>query len=148
MTTFTPIEGLLGGALIGISSALWLWLYGRVTGISGILAGLTLDRLPGERGWRLVYLVGMVIGALLYTWLVRHGLPGVHFSVELQVSWPSMVVAGLLVGYGTRMGNGCTSGHGVCGIARLSKRSMVATATFMAFGFLTTFVMRHVLGLA
>lgn len=148
MTTFTPVEGLIGGLLIGASSALWLWLYGRVTGISGFVGGLVLDRMPGERAWRAAFLLGLIGGAWLYTLLWHHGLPGAHFTVELPLGWAGMIVAGLLVGYGTRMGNGCTSGHGVCGMARLSKRSFAATATFMAFGFLSTFVVRHLLGLS
>lgn len=148
VTMFTPLQGLCGGLLIGLSAALWLWLYGRVAGISGILGGLTLDRVPGDRSWRAMFLIGMVGGALLYAWLAPALLGKDHFNVDLQVGWPAMILAGLLVGYGTRMGNGCTSGHGVCGMARLSKRSFAATATFMAFGFLTTFVVRHVLGLS
>lgn len=148
LTHFTPLEGLLGGLLIGLATALWLLLYGRVTGISGILGGLVLGHQRGERAWRFLYLLGLVGGALLYQWvLVPHGLPGVHFSVDLQVGWPLMLIAGLLVGFGTRLGSGCTSGHGVCGLARLSKRSLVAVCTFMALGFLTAFIVRHLVGL-
>lgn len=131
--------------MIGVAVVTWLWLYGRVTGISGILGGALLDDEPEDRGWRLLYLVGLIIGAIIYL-LIRHDLPGTYFGVNLQVGWPVMILAGLLVGFGTRMGHGCTSGHGVCGLARLSGRSMVATATFMVFGFLTVFVVRHVLG--
>lgn len=146
VTMFTPLQGLLGGLLIGLSAALWLWLYGRVAGISGIVGGLTLDRVPGDRAWRVRFLLGMVGGAALYSWLAPALLGSSHFSVDLQVGWPGMIVGGLIVGFGTRMGSGCTSGHGVCGIARLSWRSIAATATFMAFGVLTTFVLRHVVG--
>lgn len=148
ITTFTPVQGVVGGLLIGASAALWLWLYGRVAGISGLLGGLTLGRVPGERSWRTAFLIGLIIGASIYAAMAPGLLGGSHFTVDLQVSWPSMILAGLLVGYGTRMGNGCTSGHGVCGIARLSPRSLSATATFMVFGFLTAFVVRHILGLA
>jgi uncharacterized membrane protein YedE/YeeE len=132
--------------LIGLAVVAWLWLYGRVTGISGIVGGLTLDRQPGERSWRGWYLVGLIVGALIYHGLTIAGLPGEHFQVELQVSWPLMIVAGLLVGFGTRLGHGCTSGHGVCGLARTSGRSLAATATFMATGFMTVFIVRHMLG--
>jgi hypothetical protein len=104
MTTFTPIEGVVGGALIGIATVawLWLWLYGRVTGISGIVHGAVLGNEPGERGWRLFYLAGLVVGMLVYRLLATHGLPGTHFTVDLQVNWWVMIVAGFLVGLGTR----------------------------------------------
>lgn len=148
MTTFTPLEGLVGGLMIGIATAAWLWLYGRVTGISGILGGAVLDRPRGDWAWRLVYLAGLIGGALLYQLLVRHGLPGTHFSVDLQTPWPYLVIAGLLVGFGTRLGHGCTSGHGVCGVSRLSPRSLLATTTFMLFGFLAASLLRPLLGLA
>lgn len=147
LTTFTPIEGLIGGVMIGLATVAWLWLYGRVTGISGIVHGAVLDATPGDRVWRWFYIAGLIGGALIYTQvLIVRGLPGAHFGVQLQVGWPLMILAGLLVGFGTRLGNGCTSGHGVCGLSRLSRRSMVAVPTFMIFGFLTTFVVRHVLG--
>lgn len=147
ITQFTPLEGLTGGVMIGLAVVAWLWLYGRVTGISGILGGALLERKPGERGWRAMYLVGLIAGAVIYL-LIRGGLPGTFFDVDLQMRWPVMIGAGLLVGFGTRMGHGCTSGHGVCGLARISGRSMVATATFMVFGFATVFVVRHILGAA
>lgn len=147
LTTFTPVAGLAGGILIGLATVAWLWLYGRVTGISGIVHGAVLASPRGDRAWRWFYLAGLVAGALLYTRvLVPQGLPGPHFSVQLQVGWPLMVAAGLLVGFGTRIANGCTSGHGVCGVARLSPRSLVATTTFVGFGFIATFLARHVLG--
>lgn len=146
ITTFTPVDGIVGGLLIGIATVAWLWLYGRVTGISGIVGGLLLKPGPGDRSWRAWYLAGLIGGALLYFWLAGRGLPGAHFSVDLQTTWPVLLVAGFLVGFGTRIGHGCTSGHGVCGISRLSRRSMVATATFMAFGFGTVLVVRHVIG--
>lgn len=148
-TTFTPIAGLAGGLLIGLATVAWLWLYGRVTGISGIFHGAVGALHQDARGWHWFYLAGLIIGAAVYELvLVPDGLPGTHFAVDLQVSWPWMLVAGLLVGFGTRLGNGCTSGHGVCGISRWSGRSIVATVTFMLFGALATFLVRHVWGLA
>lgn len=147
LTTFTPIDGIVGGLLIGLATTAWLWLYGRVTGMSGIVHGAVLRSEPGDRSWRWFYIAGLIIGALIYTHvLITHGLPGTHFGVQLQVSWPLMILAGLLVGFGTRMGNGCTSGHGVCGLSRFSRRSMVAVPTFFVFGVLATFFVRHVLG--
>lgn len=146
MTVFTPWEGLAGGVLIGLATVIWLALYGRVTGISGIFGGMLFTHTGGERGWRVLYLVGLVVGALIYLALAQH-LPGTYFKVDLEGSWPLMLIAGLLVGFGTRLGHGCTSGHGVCGIARLSPRSFVATGTFMAFGFIAASLLRRALGL-
>ncbi len=146
MTAFTPVEGLIGGAMIGLAVTLWLCLYGRVTGISGILGGVLFEHAPAERGWRALYLVGLIVGAGIYL-AVRYQLPGTYFTVDLQAGWPLMIVAGLLVGFGTKLGHGCTSGHGVCGLARLSGRSLAATATFMLFGFFAASLLRHALGL-
>lgn len=143
MEHFTPWAGLAGGILIGIAVVLWFVVYGRVTGISGILGGAVWDRKTGDWGWRVVYLLGLIVGMLLYHWLTQHGLPQPHFTVDLQVGWGLMLLAGLLVGFGTRLGNGCTSGHGVCGLSRLSARSLVATLVFMAFGVLTVLVVHH-----
>jgi uncharacterized membrane protein YedE/YeeE len=145
MTSFTPVEGLAGGAIIGLAVVIWLGLYGRVTGISGILGGALFERDRSERGWRTLYLVGLIAGAGIYL-AIRHQLPGTYFDVDLQAGWPVMLAAGLLVGFGTRLGHGCTSGHGVCGLARLSGRSLAATATFMLFGFFTASLLRHALG--
>lgn len=149
ITSFTPIEGLVGGVLIGCATVGWLWLYGRVTGISGIVHGAVLDAQPGDRAWRWFYLAGLILGAVLYTHFLTtaHGLIGKPFHVELQVGWPLMVLAGLFVGFGTRLGNGCTSGHGICGLSRFSRRSFVAVPAFMVFGMLSTFVVRHVVGM-
>lgn len=146
LTSFTPWSGFIGGLFIGLAIVIWLWLYGRVTGISGVLGGLTLDRQVGEKIWRGWYLVGLIVGVVIYQWLSAAGLPGEHFEVNLQVGWPWMIAAGLLVGFGTRLGHGCTSGHGVCGLARTSGRSLIATITFMATGFMTVFIVRHLLG--
>jgi uncharacterized protein len=131
--------GLFGGALIGLASVLLLLANGRIAGISGIVGGL-MTRATADRGWRVAFVVGVWLGALIY-WLVR----GELFAVELSASWPVMLIAGALVGFGTRMGGGCTSGHGVCGVARMSRRSIVATVTFMAAGIATVYVTRHAL---
>lgn len=138
-TDFTPISGLLGGVLIGLAAALLLLANGRIAGISGIVGGL-LTRATGDMGWRVAFVAGLWFGAIVY-WLVR----GELFAVQLAATWPVMLIAGVLVGFGTRMGGGCTSGHGVCGIARLSKRSIVATLVFMGAGIVTVFVTRHML---
>ena len=138
-TSFTPISGLLGGMLIGLAAVLLLLANGRIAGISGIVGGL-LTRATADMGWRVAFVAGLWLGAIVY-WLVR----GEVFAVQLAAAWPVMLIAGLLVGFGTRMGGGCTSGHGVCGIARLSKRSTVATLVFMGTGIATVFATRHVL---
>jgi len=132
-----------GGVLIGLAAGLMMVFNGRIAGISGVLGGLLFKPAAGDRGWRALFLCGMAAGALALTRLVP-SLP----AAQLQSGWLGMAVAGLIVGYGTRLGSGCTSGHGVCGIARLSPRSIVATLTFMAFGALTVFVLRHLLGVA
>lgn len=137
MTAPDWIGGLGGGALIGLAASLLLGLDGRIAGVSGILGGV--GDAPGDRGWRLAFLGGLVLGAGGYA-LATGGLPQ-----QLQGGPALMAAAGLLVGFGTRLGSGCTSGHGICGIARLSPRSLAATATFMATGLLTVFVARHVL---
>ncbi len=140
MTEFTPVSALIGGALIGTASVLLLWLNGRVAGISGILYGV-LTRDAVDRNWRLLFVAGLVLGGLSWTLLtgtndiVRQGFP---------LHW--LIIGGLLVGMGTRLGSGCTSGHGVCGISRLSVRSIIATVTFMVAGMLTASVVRHALG--
>lgn len=133
----------LGGALIGLAAALLAVLNGRIAGISGILGGALLNRRSGDQSWRWFFLGGLVLGALAVG-AVRPELS----TITLQTGLPGMVIAGLIVGFGTRMGNGCTSGHGVCGIGRLSGRSLVATAIFMTTAFLTVFVLRHVLGVS
>lgn len=132
-----------GGLLIGLAAGLMIVFNGRIAGVSGVLGGLVFDRSSGERRWRSMFLGGMVLGASLLTAFAT-SLP----APELQTGWLGMAAAGLIVGYGTRMGSGCTSGHGVCGIARLSPRSILATITFMAFGALTVYVIRHLLGVA
>jgi len=130
--------GLTGGMLIGLAAALLLLVNGRIAGISGILGGLITANSPSERFWRGAFIIGLVCGAAIYSWL-HGGLP-----LQLQAGNSLLLLAGLLVGFGTRLGSGCTSGHGVCGLARRSPRSLVATATFIACGMLTVYVMRHV----
>jgi uncharacterized protein len=129
----------IGGISIGIAAVLLMATLGRIAGISGIASSL-LDR-SAERAWRVAFIAGLVAGPWLL-WLLR-GDSGIRVG---QVTLPWMALAGLLVGLGTRLGSGCTSGHGVCGIARLSTRSLLATAIFMLFGIATVFVVRHVLG--
>lgn len=137
MTEFTPGPALLGGALIGAASAWLLLADGRIAGVSGILGGL-LRPAPGDRAWRLAFLLGLPAGFLLHGWLA-----GAPPPVRIEVPALQLAAAGLLVGFGTRLGSGCTSGHGVCGMARGSPRLIAATATFMGLGFATVFVVRH-----
>ncbi len=140
MSNFTPMAALLGGALIG-GAALLLWLgLGRVAGIAGILGGLARAR-GAEAGWRLAFLAGLVLAPLAFV-LLGGAVP----APRIEASAPVLVLAGLLVGFGTRLGNGCTSGHGVCGVARLSLRSVAATLVFMVVAALTVFVRRHLVG--
>lgn len=135
---FTPGMSLLGGVLIGISSALFILANGRIAGISGILGGL-LSRRPGDMVWRIAFLVGLVAAPAAIFALTGPINPTIEANTEV------LVVAGLLVGIGTRYGAGCTSGHGVCGLSRLSPRSLVATLAFMGAGMAIVFVMRHLL---
>jgi uncharacterized protein len=136
---FTPVSGLIGGLLIGLATALMMLFNGQIAGISGIVGGL-LARKASEVGWRAVFVVGLLLGAFAYTLATGGEMP-----VSIQVSLPVIVVAGLLVGFGTRLGSGCTSGHGLCGLARFSRRSVVATAVFFGVAILTVFLSRHVL---
>ncbi|AMB44214.1 YeeE/YedE family protein [Methylobacterium sp. AMS5] len=140
MDGFTPLSATLGGIMIGASAALFLLLNGRIAGISGILGGL-LTPPSRETWWRAAFLAGLVLAPLVYA-----GLGGSLLSVTVDASFTLLVVAGLLVGFGARLGAGCTSGHGVCGIGRGSPRSLAATGTFMAVAILTVFVTRHLLG--
>ncbi|HEY8555451.1 MAG TPA: YeeE/YedE family protein [Burkholderiales bacterium] len=140
MEQFTPVSALVGGALIGLAAATLLWLNGRIAGVSGIFGGI-LAAPSAETGWRVLFLVGLVAGAALYVALDPAGYtPRTGFPPAL------LVLGGFLVGFGTRMGGGCTSGHGVCGVARLSLRSVAATTVFLATGMATVFLVRHVLG--
>ena len=141
MENVTPISALVGGALIGLSAVIMLAGNGRIAGISGILGGAISSR-GEERRWRLLFLAGLLLATLAYQFI-----SSTPIAIETQASPELLVVAGLLVGFGTRLGSGCTSGHGICGIARFSKRSFAATATFMLFGFITVYVTRHILEL-
>ncbi len=142
MGEFTPLSALFGGAIIGVSAVALMYLNGRIAGISGITAGLLLIRAFGvEQGWRLAFVVGLILAPVLGA-VAGLGRPEISFVASL----PTMVIAGFLVGFGTVLGNGCTSGHGVCGIARLSPRSIVATGVFMGTAALTVFLVRHVVG--
>jgi uncharacterized protein len=136
-TNFTPWASLAGGILLGLASALFILVNGRILGISGILGGL-LRPVRGDMGWRLAFLAGMLAAPLLYVALLG------PVQARIDAGWGTVVVAGLLVGVGTRYGAGCTSGHGVCGLSRLSPRSLVATLAFMGAGFVTVFLARHV----
>lgn len=137
---FTPWSALAGGTMIGIAVAMFLLLNGRIAGISGIVGGLLGRRGPGDTAWRIAFLAGMVAAPL--AWMAFAG----PVPIRIDAGWALVVAGGLLVGLATRYGSGCTSGHGVCGVARLSPRSMVATLAFMTSGFGTVFVMRHLIG--
>lgn len=136
---FTPWSALAGGALIGLAAAVLLLLNGRIAGISGVLGGL-LSPQPGESGWRLAFLAGLIGAPLVWQLVATPPQP------QIDAGWGLLIAAGLLVGLGTRYGSGCTSGHGVCGLSRLSPRSLVATLAFMASGFATVYVLRHLIG--
>ncbi len=138
-SAFTPWSALAGGLLIGLAAALFVLVNGRIAGISGIVGGLLRPR-SGDTTWRLAFVAGLIAAPL--TWQLTRALPPIH----IEAGYPVLIAAGLLVGISTRYGAGCTSGHGVCGISRLSPRSLVATVLFMASGFVTVFVIRHLLG--
>ena len=137
-THFTPWAALAGGVLLGLASALFVLLNGRILGISGIVGGLLRPR-AGDMGWRLAFVLGMMVAPGLYWLVVGPTQP------RIDANWGMVVIAGLLVGVGTRYGSGCTSGHGVCGLSRMSPRSLVATLAFMGAGFVTVFLIRHAL---
>lgn len=139
-TNFTPWSALAGGILLGLASAAFILLNGRVLGISGILGGLLIPR-RGDAGWRVAFLLGL----LAAPFVLSLAAPGLLRAPTIDAGTLSLVAAGLLVGFGTRYGSGCTSGHGVCGLSRLSPRSLVATLAFMAAGFATVFVIRHLI---
>ena len=140
MHNFTPIAALFGGALIGLSASAMLLLDGKIAGISGILAGV-LKPVAGDTLWRICFLAGLLTGGLL----LRVLLPGA-FDFGIIRPFPLLIIAGLLVGFGTRLGSGCTSGHGICGVSRLSMRSIVATATFIITGALVVYGVNHLMG--
>jgi hypothetical protein len=138
-SSFTPWPALAGGVLVGLAAASFLLLNGRIAGISGILGGL-LAPSAGDIGWRIAFLAGLLGAPAL--WMLVAKLP----PIEIEAGYPALIIAGLLVGIGTRYGSGCTSGHGVCGLSRFSPRSLAATLSFMFAGFVTVFIIRHVLG--
>ena len=140
MHNFTPIPSLVGGMLIGLSASAMLLLDGKIAGISGILAGV-LKPIAGDTLWRICFLAGLLTGGML----LRILLP-TAFDFGIIRPLPMLTIAGLLVGFGTRLGSGCTSGHGVCGVSRLSARSLVATATFIFTGALTVYLLNHLSG--
>ena len=136
---FTPGSALAGGVLIGVAAALFLLLNGRIAGISGVIGGL-LRPARGDVAWRAAFVIGLIGAPAVY------GLFGVLPAMRIDAQFGALILAGLLVGIGTRYGSGCTSGHGVCGLARLSPRSLVATVAFMGAGFATVYLTRHVVG--
>lgn len=137
LTDFTPVASLIGGVLIGLAVAMLILFNGRIAGISGILGGALRCSETRQNQWRLFFLIGLIISPWAYGLFLA--LP----AVEIHASTWSIILAGLLVGYGSRLGSGCTSGHGVCGIARLSRRSMAATLTFISSGMITVYLLRH-----
>lgn len=136
---FDPQRALIGGILIGLAAVMLMIRLGRIAGVSGILANAATQS-GEERNWRLAFLIGIVLGA----YAMAESIGG--FTPIFAGGWPLLILGGLLVGYGTRMGSGCTSGHGICGLARFSKRSLAATLTFMASAVVTVFVVRHLIG--
>ena len=140
MENFTPFTALAGGALIGLAASLLLLMNGRIAGIGGIAAGLLRPE-KREFGWRAAFIGGLIAGPILYG-----AATGEMMSISVLSPTPLLIAGGLLVGFGSRLGSGCTSGHGVCGIGRFSRRSIMATGTFMVAAFITVFLVRHVLG--
>lgn len=140
MENFTPVSALIGGVLIGLAATLTLAVNGRIAGISGILSGVLTPR-SGETAWRVLFIAGLLSGALVWLLATGQALP-----LQLQAGPVATVIAGLLVGFGTRLGSGCTSGHGICGLARFSRRSFTATLVFMLTAIITVYLTRHLLG--
>jgi len=138
-TAFTPGPALFGGILLGIAAALYIHFHGRILGISGIVGGLFRFQ-QSDAFWRICFVLGLLTAPFWASFLF-----GLHPIQDIQAEWGTLILAGLLVGFGAHYGSGCTSGHGICGLSRLSPRSLVATASFMGAGFLTVFFIRHVL---
>jgi len=136
---FTPIPSLLGGMILGLAAALYVFLHGRILGISGIVAGLLHPKMT-DSAWRLSLVLGLISAPFLAALFF-----GMIPIVEIDSSWLAIVIAGLLVGFGAQYGSGCTSGHGICGLSRLSPRSLVATLAFMSAGFVMVFMIRHLI---
>jgi uncharacterized membrane protein YedE/YeeE len=143
IVNFTPVPALIGGALIGLAAAFLLLAKERIAGISGIAGRIIYPDSPGEISWRVLFIAGLIIGGLIYQWL---GLGAGVSHITAMVDKPMLILAGLLVGIGTQIANGCTSGHGICGLARRSPRSLVATLSFMGSAIVTLFIVRHLLG--
>ena len=137
--SFTPIPSLLGGMILGLAAALYVFLHGRILGISGIVAGLLHPKMT-DSAWRLSLVLGLISAPFLAALFF-----GMIPIVEIDSSWLAIVIAGLLVGFGAHYGSGCTSGHGICGLSRLSPRSLVATLAFMSAGFVMVFIIRHLI---
>lgn len=140
MSNFTPVSAAIGGALIGLSAVLLMLSTGRIAGISGIFSGL-LNLRGEDKGWRIAFLAGLILAPVI-AGLLGHAMP----APTLPSNWIVIIAAGVLVGFGTRLGGGCTSGHGICGIARLSPRSVAATVIFLVTAILTVAIARHVIG--
>ena len=138
--SFTPIPSLLGGMILGLAAALFVFLHGRILGISGIVSGLLRPNMT-DSAWRLSLVLGLISAPFLTALFF-----GIIPIVEIDSSWLGIVIAGLLVGFGAQYGSGCTSGHGICGLSRLSPRSLVATLAFMSAGFIMVFIIRHLIG--
>jgi uncharacterized membrane protein YedE/YeeE len=138
MTAFTPFSAILGGVLIGLAATLLMLVFGRVAGASGIAAGVVTAP-SGDRAWRVVFLLGTLAGSTLVYWFTP-----IHFEFRSDYPHYMTIVSGLLVGFGASLGSGCTSGHGVCGLARLSRRSIVATAIFFSFSVISLYLGRHI----
>ncbi len=140
MENFTPITAFAGGLLIGLSAVIMLLFNGRITGISGIMDGIVINSKSGDRVWRICFLLGLVLGGFLFSqFMPGTFIPRDGFSLVL------LITGGFIVGVGTRMGSGCTSGHGICGIARFSRRSILATVVFMFTGGVTVYIIRHLM---
>ncbi|MGB0960261.1 MAG: YeeE/YedE family protein [Halocynthiibacter sp.] len=142
-TEFTPYAALIGGGLIGLASVLLMAFHGRIFGASGLLSGLVFPASSSDWSWRAVLFVGMLMGPLAY-FAIFAKMP----DISMPIGRVPMMIGGFIVGIGVTLGSGCTSGHGVCGMARLSPRSIVATVTFMIFTALTVYIVRHVVGVA
>lgn len=142
MQNFTPVSALIGGSLIGVSTIILLWLNGRIAGVSGIFHGLFPPH-KNDIVWRILFLIGLMTGSLIYYLLPQiHFIPRTHYPISL------LIFSGFLVGLGTKLSGGCTSGHGICGIARMSSRSITATIIFFIFALLSVYFVRHIWGIS
>lgn len=142
---FTPVPAVIGGALIGLAAAFLLLAKGRIAGISGIAGGIIYPSESDDINWRILFVLGLILGGFIYQWL---GVGASVTQIQPMVDKPMLILAGLLVGIGTQIGSGCTSGHGICGLARRSPRSLVATLCFMGSAIVTLFIVRHLLGVS